>query len=195
MGKLITDGKNFKLYRLQTNKYRIDTGVSNPNIYMEHLLNFKLIELFYNTNINQFEKIHMEQIHENKARVFLLVKHLFASMGVKQRYISFDIYRYPSVGSCIFHLVANPDFGHQHNDCSNASLLPIKEIYYTFTLETQHSMSVTQFLFFEEEAHIPAFLESIFGLVVKQMTKNTMKFISSIAPPARAPPLPDPGKH
>jgi hypothetical protein len=87
----VTEGKTYLLVRIATNKYRMTTTIENKRIYMKNLLNFNLINLIYQTNLDNFDKINLNIINEEDATVFLLMKHLFKEMGLKQRYFCFDI--------------------------------------------------------------------------------------------------------
>ncbi len=115
----VTEGKTYLLVRIATNKYRMTTTIENKRIYMKNLLNFNLINLIYQTNLDNFDKINLNIINEEDATVFLLMKHLFKEMGLKQRYFCFDIKKVDLENGISFILTQNPEYGQQVNDCSN----------------------------------------------------------------------------
>jgi|APCry1669189534_1035231.scaffolds.fasta_scaffold88988_1 hypothetical protein len=180
----ITTGKNFLLSRVATNKYRITSSVENQNIYMQNILNFNLVSLMYQTNLDKFEKVQLDidTLNENRAKVFLLVKHLLKEFGLKQRYVSFDIIKQTYDNGVKFILTQNPDYGKILNNCSNASLLPITNILYDFKLETPHKLVISQDIQFSLDVDIPKFLEPLFGAIMKSMHKKTLRFIREINP-------------
>ena len=176
----ITEGKNFLLVRLSTNKYKLVSSVENPNIYMHNILNFNLINLMYRTNLDKFESVKLEIVNKNEANIFLLVKHLLKDFGLKQRYVSFYITRYDYEGGTKFSLKQDPIYGEQTNKCSNASLLPITDIFYDFKLENAHKLLITQYIYFDNDTTIPAFLEPFFGIIMKTMHKKTLQYIREL---------------
>ena len=178
--KKICEGKTTMFVRLSTNKYRITTSVENKNIYLKNLLNFTLINIIYQTNLDKFEKIHTEILSENKARIFILTKNLFKSFGLKQRYASYDIEKHDYEDGVKFVLQINPEYGKQLNDCSNAILLPIKEITYDFKLVSPHKVNITQDINFEDGFGILTCLEQIIGYVIKSTIKQSVHFIRNI---------------
>jgi hypothetical protein len=178
--KKLTEGKTYLLVRLATNKYRMTSTIENKKIYMKNLLNFNLINLIYQTNLDKFEKINLNIINEEDANVFLLMKHLFKEMGLKQRYFCFDIKKVEYDNGISFILTQNPEYGQQLNDCSNAHLMPIKLMLYNFELVSLNKIKMTQYINFDPEVGLPSFLEPVFGIVIKTMFKQTKQFIEAI---------------
>ena len=109
----ICEGKTYLLVRIATNKYRMTTTIENKKIYMKNLLNFNLINLVYQTNLDKFDKINLNIINEEDANVFLLMKHLFKEMGLKQRYFCFDIKKVELENGITFILTQNAEYGKQ----------------------------------------------------------------------------------
>ena len=178
--KKLTEGKTYLLVRLSTNKYRMTSTIENKKIYMKNILNFNLINLIYQTNLDKFEKINMNIINEEDANVFLLMKHLFKEMGLKQRYFCFDIKKVEFENGISFILTQNAEYGQQLNDCSNASLMPIKHMLYNFELVSLNNIKMTQYINFDPEVGLPSFLEPVFGIIIKTMFKQTKQFIEAI---------------
>ena len=176
----VTEGKTYLLVRIATNKYRMTTTIENKNIYMKNLLNFNLINLLYQTNLDKFDKINLNIINEEDANVFLLMKHLFKEMGLKQRYFCFDIKKVELENGISFILTQNAEYGKQVNDCSNAHLMPIKHMLYNFELVSLHKLKMTQYMNFDPEVGLPSFLEPVFGLITKTMLKQMKQFIEAI---------------
>jgi hypothetical protein len=176
----VTEGKTYLLVRIATNKYRMTTTIENKRIYMKNLLNFNLINLIYHTNLDNFDKINLNIINEEDATVFLLMKHLFKEMGLKQRYFCFDIKKVELENGISFILTQNPEYGQQVNDCSNAYLMPIKHMLYNFELVSLHKIKMTQYINFDPEVGLPTFLEPVFGLISKTMLKQMKQFIEAI---------------
>ena len=127
-----------------------------------------------------FKKINLNIINEEDANVFLLMKHLFKEMGLKQRYFCFDIKKIELENGLSFILTQNAEYGQQVNNCSNAHLLPIKHMLYNFELVSLHKLKMTQYINFDPEVGLPAFLEPVFGLVSKTMLKQMKQFIEAI---------------
>jgi hypothetical protein len=176
----ITEGKTYLLVRIATNKYRMTTTIENKKIYMKNLLNFNLINLIYQTNLDKFDKINLNILNDEDANVFLLMKHLFKEMGLKQRYFCFDIKKVDLENGISFILTQNPEYGQQVNDCSNAHLMPIKHMLYNFELVSLHKIKMTQYINFDPEVGLPTFLEPVFGLISKTMLKQMKQFIECI---------------
>jgi len=176
----VTEGKTYLLVRIATNKYRMTTTIENKKIYMKNLLNFNLINLIYQTNLDKFDKINLNILNDEDANVFLLMKHLFKEMGLKQRYFCFDIKKVDLENGISFILTQNPEYGQQVNNCSNAHLMPIKHMLYNFELVSLHKIKMTQYINFDPEVGLPTFLEPVFGLISKTMLKQMKQFIEAI---------------
>jgi hypothetical protein len=178
----ITEGKNFLLVRFITNNYKLSSIIENKNICMNDLLDFRLINLMYQTNIDNFEKNYTNVLNENEAIVFLRMTHFFKEFGLKQRYICFDIKRHIDInlGAVVFILTQNDNYGVKLNNDSSAELLPITHMIYEFKLVNSHKMIMTQYIHFDDCVTIPAFLEPLFGSILKKMYKRTIKFIEKL---------------
>lgn len=176
----ITEGKSYLLVRLAINKYRMTCFIENKNIYMNNILDFNLINLMYQTNLDQFEKFNLNVINENEAIVFLLMKHLFKEMGLKQRYICFDIKKVNIENGISFILTQNDEYGQNMNDCANAHMMPIKHILYNFEVVSLNKLKMTEYINFDPENGMPTFLEPVFGIIMKTMFKRTKQFIEGI---------------
>ena len=176
----ITEGKSYLLVRLATNKYRMTAIIENKRIYMNNLLNFNLINLMYQTNLDQFEKLTLNVINDKEANVFLLMKHVFKEMGLKQRYICFDIKKVEIDNGISFILTQNSEYGQEMNDCANAHLMPIKHMLYNFEVVSLHKLKMTEYINFDPEIGMPTMLEPVFGLILKTMFKRTKQFIEAI---------------
>lgn len=176
----ISEGKSYLLVRLTTNKYRLSSTIENKRIYMKNLLNFNLINLIYQTNLDKFEKINLNIINDEDAIVFILMKHLFKEMGLKQRYFCFDIKKVTIENGISFILTQNADYGQQMNDCSNAHLMPIKQILYNFEVVSLNKIKMAQYINFDPDVGLPTMLEPVFGIIIKSMFKQTKQFIEAI---------------
>ena len=176
----ITEGKSYLLVRLATNKYRMTAIIENKRIYMNNLLNFNLINLTYQTNLDQFEKFNLNIINDDEANVFLLMKHVFKEMGLKQRYICFDIKKVEIENGISFILTQNDEYGQQMNYCTNAHSMPIKHMLCNFEVVSPHKLKMTEYINFDPENGMPTILEPVFGLILKTMFKRTKHFIEGI---------------
>ena len=176
----ITEGKSYLLVRLATNKYRMTAIIENKRIYMNNILNFNLINLMYQTNLDQFEKFNLNIINDDEANVFLLMKHVFKEMGLKQRYICFDIKKVEIENGISFILTQNDEYGQQMNDCTNAHSMPIKHMLCNFEVVSPHKLKMTEYINFDPENGMPTILEPVFGLILKTMFKRTKHFIEAI---------------
>jgi len=176
--KKITEGKNFLLVRVIPNNYRLTTTIENKHISVTDLLDFRLINLMYQTNLDKFEKIHTDILNENEATVFLRMTHFFKDFGLKQRYICFDIKRHINTDNTVlFILTQNASYGQQINDKPDVRLLPITHIVYEFKIVSSNKVNLTEYIHFDHNVEIPAFLEPLFGAIMKTMLKQTIRFI------------------
>lgn len=180
--KKITEGKNFLLVRVIHNNYRLTTTIENKNISVTNLLDFRLINLMYQTNLDNFEKIHIDILNENEATVFLRMVHFFKNFGIKQRYICFDIKRHidKENNAVLFILTQNAEHGQQINDKPDVQLLPITHIIYEFKIVSSNKINLTEYIHFDHNVDIPAFLEPLFGAILKTMLKRTIRFIEML---------------
>ena len=177
--KKITEGKNFLLVRVISNNYRISSSIENKNISVKDLLDFRLINLMYQTNLDNFEKIHTNILNENEASIFLRMTHFFKDFGLKQRYICFDIKRHIDTikDTVLFILTQNAEYGLQINDKPGVQILPITHIIYEFKIVSLNKINLTQYIHFDHYVEIPVLLEPLFGAILKTMLKRTIRFI------------------
>jgi hypothetical protein len=180
--KRITEGKNFLLVRVIHNNYRLTTTIENKHILITDLLDFRLINLMYQTNLDNFEKIYTNILNENEATVFLRMVHFFKNFGIKQRYICFDIKRHIDTdnNAVLFILTQNAEHGQQINDKPDVQLLPITHIIYEFKIVSSNKINLTEYIHFDHNVEIPAFLEPLFGAILKTMLKRTIRFIEML---------------
>lgn len=180
--KKITEGKNFLLVRVIHNNYRLTTTIENKHINLTDLLDFRLINLMYQTNLDNFEKIYTNILNENEATVFLRMVHFFKNFGIKQRYICFDIKRHidKDNNTVLFILTQNAEHGQQINDKPDVQLLPITHIIYEFKIVSSNKINLTEYIHFDHNVEIPAFLEPLFGAILKTMLKRTIRFIEML---------------
>ena len=180
--KKITEGKNFLLVRVIPNNYRLTTTIENKNVLITDLLDFRLINLMHQTNLDNFEKIHTDILNENEATVFLRMVHFFKNFGIKQRYICFDIKRHVNTdnSTVLFILTQNASHGQQINDKPDVQLLPITHIIYEFKIVSLNKINLTEYIHFDHNVEIPAFLEPLFGAILKTMLKRTIRFIEML---------------
>jgi hypothetical protein len=108
------------------------------------------------------------------------MKHVFKEMGLKQRYIFFDIKKVEIDNGISFILTQNDEYGQQMNDCVNAHLMPIKHMLCSFEVVSPHKLKMTEYINFDPEIGIPTILEPVFGLILKTMFKRTKQFIEGI---------------
>jgi hypothetical protein len=180
--KKITEGKNFLLVRVIPNNYRLTTTIENKNVLITDLLDFRLINLMYQTNLDNFENIYTNILNENEATVFLRMVHFFKNFGIKQRYICFDIKRHidKENNTVLFILTQNAEHGQQINDNPDVQLLPITHIIYEFKIVSSNKINLTEYIHFDHNVEIPAFLEPLFGAILKTMLKRTIRFIEML---------------
>ena len=177
----IAEGKSFLLVRVITNNFRLTSTIENKKIHMKILVTFSLINLMYQTNLASFEKIKLDTINDTEARVFIRMVHFFKEMGLKHRYICFDIKKVQDKpDSIVFVLTQNPEYGIQVNDSPSAELLPITHMIYDFKLVSSHKLNLTQYIHFDSDVTIPYMIEPLFGIILKTMYKRTQKFIEQL---------------
>ena len=177
----LAEVKSFLLVRVITNNFRLTSTIENKKIHMKNLLNFSLINLMYQTNLASFEKIKLDIINDTDARVFIRMVHFFKELGLKHRYICFDIKKIQDkTDSIVFVLTQNQEYGIQVNDSLSAELLPITHMIYDFKLVSPHKLNLTQYIHFDSEVTIPYMIEPLFGIILKTMFKRTQKFIEQL---------------
>jgi hypothetical protein len=66
------------------------------------------------------------------------------------------------------------------NDKSDVQILPITHIIYEFKIVSSTKLNLTQYIHFDHDVEIPAFLEPLFGAIIKTMLKRTIQFIEQL---------------
>jgi hypothetical protein len=173
--------KKVELTKLKKNIYKLESFVENKNIYLEKLINFELIHLFYKVNMNFFEIVEFEILNENEAILFVLMKPLLKELGVQPRYVNLRITKKIEGSDVFFYCVSCNEFiknTHQFN--KNAIKSPLLTVTISCKLMNPHSLYISETLTFDETYEGFTIMEKFLSQVLKVIFKQTISAVEQI---------------
>lgn len=172
--------KKLELTKLNKNIYRLESFVENKNIYLEKIINFDLITLFYRVNINFFEVLEFEIINDDEAILFVLMKPLLKELGIQPRYVNLKIIKKIENSKVFFNCVSCDNFIKNTQKYDNAIRSPLLSVDITCNLINPHLLNIVQTLTFDETYSSFTIMESVLCKFLKIIFKQTINTIEKI---------------
>lgn len=158
--------------------YKSSFQIQNNQVYLNKLLNLRFIHAMMTVN-GEFIEDSSIQLNEEgtAARIFILLKHLYADLGIPQFYMHFNISSIEKNENSICYVI---DTIHEkHPDCDeDCELLDIKQANIECTFLTKHSCMIHEEISMNE---IPKFIEKIMVLLYSRMFLNVKRFIENFS--------------
>lgn len=169
--RIISNKNGMKLTRKPNNEFNFECFLENENIYLDKIVNFEFIKLIFDINSDIYEKVIMNKIDEYNAEFTFIMKHLFADIGLPQRYYSFLLTKHYvySENKIIFEsktIYHRPEFINK-----DIEFLPITKMVYEciFLRDNKNKMILKSSIIFDEELNIPEFVEKTFGMIIQNI--------------------------
>lgn len=172
--------KKVELTKLKKNIYRLESFVENKNIYLEKIINFELIQLFYKVNISFFEIVEFEIINDDEAILFVLMKPLLKELGIQPRYVNLKITKKIENSKVFFNCVSCDNFINNTHKYDNAIRSPLLAVNITCNLINPHLLNIVETLTFDESYNSFSIMESVLSKFLKIIFKQTMTTIERI---------------
>jgi hypothetical protein len=92
---IIFNKNGFKIFKQERNSYLVTFDIENPHIYIKKLVNFKFLDIVFEVNKDIIDNysVDITEEYENKTEVNVVItlKHLFADLGLPQKYINTNV--------------------------------------------------------------------------------------------------------
>ena len=178
----IINKKNLQVIKNKTNDYSILYNIKNPHIYLSQIINLSFVQLIYELNKEVFENCHIEQISENEAKVYILVKHYFKELGLPKRYTYLNLKIVRTDTDILFNFSTIYDElpPEKVNMPSEATLLPMDNMSVNYHILNQHDIDSRHDIKFSAKFQIPDFVEKFSLTLFSKMFIRTKQFIENI---------------
>lgn len=155
-------------------------SMENKHLHLEKIINFDLIKLIYDLNMDIYEKIVLNKKNENEAEIIALMKPLFEDIGLPQRYIHFNINKINQDQIIAFHCI--PDYNGEKPSFipDEAELLPTQKIIIKCIPENPHKYIFEVDIKFVKNFFIPPYAEKITTLIINKIFIRVKEFIEKI---------------
>lgn len=165
--------------KLSNNTFKLESFIENKNIFLEKLLNFDLIRLFYQVNSQYFETVDFKLINENEAILFILMKPLINHFGSTSRYVNLKITKRVESNTRVFFTGSTCDI---FNKKINSSILPspLLNASITCNIINPHLLHISEVLIFDENYANYSIFEKILSSILKIIFKQTIQAIEEI---------------
>ena len=153
--------------------------LQNNRIYLDKLLNLQFIHAIMTVNDEFIEDSKIQLNDEGTtAQVFILLKHLYADLGIPQFYMHFNIYSEKNNdGSTISYMIES--IYDKHPDCDeDCEIMDIKFANIVCRFLNKHNCTIHQKISMNE---IPKFIEKIMILLYSRMFLNVKRFIENFS--------------
>lgn len=188
--KVIYSKKGFLYKRLtRTHEasvvYSLQFDIETPQLYVEKVVDFPMVKMLYELNRDVYEAVHMEQVDEDNARIYLLVKPLFRDAGIPQWYIHIHVHK-----TVVESQLGQPKrvYFHSRPICGEntpevvpkeAKPLPLRENTLECTVLNPHKMSVRVWNQLDAHTSVPPFMEHMMGLISFKIFSRFRQFMET----------------
>lgn len=181
---LVCKKKDIYLYKIEKNNkiyFEIESIITNNNIIIKNLVNFKLFDLMAELNKDIIEKHETLSAIDNYIDVLFIFKNFSDDLGINKHYFTTRTHMLKYDNSTIFkseHLdVTNYNL---NLDLSNYSLIKDSNNSLEFNYINTHSMKCKYSFSMELEDELPSYMENMLGLIMKKVIFRLKTFIENI---------------
>ena len=173
--------QKIQMMKLSNNIFKLETYVENKNIFLEKILNFDLIHLFYKVNNQYFEAVDFRLLNENEAILFILMKPLFQQLGCHSRYVNLKITKKIENDKCIsFTANVHHELSAKAKDFPTALPSPLMKVYIIFNIINSHNIHISEELTFDDKYAGFTILEKLMSPVLKIIFKQSVQAVEQI---------------
>jgi hypothetical protein len=176
---VLFEKEGFKFSRIKKNHYKLQFHMENNNIDLSKIIDFILIKLIYDLNVDIYEKVILDKINDNEAIATLLIKHFFEDLGLPQRFSFLHIKKFVEESRIIF--VSQSIRSHKPEGMpEEAELMAINDLTSVCDIITPHKINFSFNIIFDPIMNIPPFAEKMVGLILFKIFKRVKQFIENV---------------
>jgi hypothetical protein len=184
---IIFNKNGFKIVKQERNSYVVTFDIENPHIYIEKLVNFKFLDIVFEVNKDIIDSysISITEENENKTEgnVVITLKHLFADLGLPQKYINTNVVmkKHQDQSFTSFHIKnmgVLPEIEKLNEvEGNNYELFKLKNVIIYCKYETPHKINVEYYIYYPNSFVLSSMLEKIICSIVYKIFIRTKLFI------------------
>jgi hypothetical protein len=191
MEKVFFEKENIRMSKTPENEYHIQCIIENNNFFLEKIIDFDLLKLIYDLNVDVYEKTELHKINENEANILFIMKNLFPDLGMPQRFAylkvtkSIEKYSFTQKTKKIvfqsqFILDENGQMmkpGHLPKDVFP---LPIEKLETECFFLSDHKIHISNKIKINSgKLNIPAFIEKLLSKIIYKVFSRVKQFIEN----------------
>ena len=177
--EVLLNKEGLQFSRVQEKHYRLTFSMENHNIILANIIDFNLIKLIYDLNVDIYEKVILDKINDNEAIATLLIKHFFEDLGLPQRFSFLHIKKFVEESRIIF--VSQSIKSHKPEGMpEEAELMSINDLTSVCDIITPHKINFSCNIIFDPIMNIPPFAEKMVGLILFKIFKRVKQFIENV---------------
>jgi hypothetical protein len=171
-----------KIIKLDNGTYNLFFSIENNKMNLDSIINFDLIKLIYDLNTDICEKVILEKYDENTANISILIKNLFADLGLPQKYSCLQITKSIQNSQNVFDFTIivptkKPEW--LTNDMEVANIKSIKLISDAVSTN-QHKIKFKCLIDFQENIDTPIFIQKVSVMVINKIINRLKQFIENV---------------
>jgi hypothetical protein len=184
---LLFNKNGFKILKQERNSYVVTFDIENPHIYIEKLVNFKFLDIVFGVNKDIIDNYSIDITEENDKKtegsVVITLKHLFADLGLPQKYINTNVVmkKHQDQSFTSFHIKnmgVLPEIEKLNEvEGNNYELFKLKNVIIYCKYETPHKINVEYYIYYPNSFVLSSMLEKIICSIVYKIFIRTKLFI------------------
>ena len=177
--EILLNKEGLQFSRVQEKHYKLAFSMENHNIILANIIDFNLIKLIYDLNVDIYEKVVLDKINDEEAVATLLIKHFFEDLGLPQRFSFLHIKKFLEESRIIF--VSQSIRSHRPEGMpEEAELMAINDLTSVCDIITPHKINFSVNIIFDPTMNIPPFAEKMVGLILFKIFKRVKQFIENV---------------
>jgi hypothetical protein len=170
--------EGLEFIKIKDNNYKLSFSMENNKIILSKIIDFNLIKLVYDLNVDIYENVDIKIINENEAVLNLLIKNLFEEIGLPQHFSYVHIKKQISENKISF--TSQTIKGDRPDGIpKDAKLFPIKIMLCECLVINPHKVNFFFNIIFDDDTNIPEIAEKIIGIIIFKIFKRLKQFIDN----------------
>ena len=191
MEKVFFEKDSIRISKTPEDEYHMQCMIENNQLLLEKIMNFDLLKLIYDLNVDVYEKTELHKINESEANILFIMKNLFPDLGMPQRFAYLKVRRsverdpfFQKTKKIVFQsefildekgLMVKP--AHLSKDVYP---LPIEKLETECLFLSDHKMHISNKIKINSgKFNIPAFIEKILSKIIYKVFSRVKQFIEN----------------
>ena len=177
--EILLNKEGLQFSRVQEKHYKLTFSMENHNIILANIIDFNLIKLIYDLNVDIYEKVVLDKMNDEEAVATLLIKHFFEDLGLPQRFSFIHIKKFVEENRIIFVSQSIRSYKPEGMP-EEAELMAINDLTSVCDIITPHKINFSCNIIFYPTMNIPPFAEKMVGLILFKIFKRVKQFIENV---------------